>query len=50
MYGHRGMTLIEIIIYIGLISILITGLISFVYEIYINLFELNDAINDAEQH
>lgn len=44
-----GMTLIEITIYIGLISILISGFISFIYEIHDDLFKLNDTIHDTEQ-
>lgn len=44
------MTLIEIIIYIGLISILISGFISFAYETHTNLFRLNDKINDAKNN
>lgn len=44
----RGMTLVETLIYIGLVSILLSGFITFAYEIHSQLFRLNDDIYDEE--
>lgn len=41
------MTLIEIIIYSTLISMLLTGFIQYVYQIHFNEIELNQEITDA---
>lgn len=45
---NSGLSLIEMVIFISLISVLLSGFISFVYEINTHLLDLNNNINDAE--
>jgi len=44
-----GFTLIEMMIYIVLLSILLSGFISYAYNIHIQNIHLTNDINDAEK-
>lgn len=43
---HRGMTLIEIIIYIGLLSVLLTTVINYIFESHLRDVRLSQEIFD----
>ena len=45
--AKRGMTLIEVIIYVTLLSFLLSGFIQYAYGINIDNFKLMDEINAA---
>ena len=44
---RRGMTLIEVMIYVFLLSMLITGYIQYVWSVHFDDVRLNDDIDDA---
>ncbi len=45
--GQQGITLIEVLIYSALLSLLISGFISCVYGVHIQDIRLIDEINDS---
>ena len=45
-HNNKGMTLIEALIYAFLLSFLITGLITYAYELHIYTLRLMDDIED----
>jgi len=51
-YSYRcssGFTLIEMMIYVVLLSILLSGFIMYAYSIHIQNIDLTNDINDAEK-
>lgn len=47
MNKQNGMTLIEVMVYIVLLSVLLAGFINYAYQIHMNNIKLNQEIEDA---